>query len=1054
MHGSARRLGAYAVVALLLAAGAGCSRKFFRNRADQDVAGIITQKNQFPDWAVKNWHVYPDPRSRFADPYNPDRPPYPPDDAAARLLSPNPQHPTKKTGTGRWDGDGYFPILEQWDAANRAEDAPAARGAPPGASDRVILPRPPYMDAKKPTNAVVPASAAVAGTPVVPPATTKPVATENAEWVGVKPIVILDPAVVGPPAPAVTEMRTPVINLVGSSTGEKPELLLAIVVPATPVLQPPVVLPDPPSANPLPVLPALPSIPIPAPQPPEILPEPTPVPKAVEPKTPSERPAVPNAVKTPGELPSLETPTSTGGTASDYLQALAGNQQGYRIKLDQAIELGLINSREFQDRREDLYLAALPVTLERYNFAAQAFFTEQAILQSTGSQLSDAGRMWTLNTTGGFSRRFASGGSLFVQLANQVVIDLSSNRPDIAVSNFSLSFLQPFLRGGGFAVNLEALTAVERNLLYGMRSYARFRKVFYVAVAAGGNITNNPYGLQGLSANLGRGIGGNLTAPSVGFLPLLQQSAIVTNQRKNVTALEQILRLYQAFEEAGQIAPLQTGQVEVQLLNSRAALLNGGGGTGLRAFLDALDNYKLQLGLPVTVGLDLDNTPLKPIRTQLANFEDVYADARVTEEAANQYNPQEPPEQFRARWKSLLTDSELSRGTAFAKGIVARWDVWAKLTDDGLTARVTAIKAERNKLLDQKADRKKANAPEPEAEARKLMGLDAELDLAAFERAVRTYEAKPWDKLIGPARIAGQASTYREVSYSYFKLVLDARSERLSGTEKQWPKLPGLPVNGVDLLEANLDDAYTSGIQAALNARLDLMNARGQVVDAYRQIAVQANSLQGVFTIGYDNTGSTPAGGNTPFAFSGNRSTNRLTINAELPLVRRAERNNYRASLIGYQRQRRTLMAFEDNIVNDVRNDIREARTLAALYRIQQRVVELGYSQVDNARETQFQPLAANVTQDAAASAALTQQLLQAQSNLLNAQNQLYTLWVSYITSRMSLYLDLELLQLDDRGVWIDEQITGTSDLPRPGPERQPAERLAVPRPVAPDDRK
>ena len=42
---------------------------------------------------------------------------------------------------------------------------------------------------------------------------------------------------------------------------------------------------------------------------------------------------------------------------------------------------------------------------------------------------------------------------------------------------------------------------------------------------------------------------------------------------------------------------------------------------------------------------------------------------------------------------------------------------------------------------------------------------------------------------------------------------------------------------------------------------------------------------------------------------------------------------------------RRTLMAFEDNIANDVRSDVRELRTLTQLYRIQQRVVELGYSQ-------------------------------------------------------------------------------------------------------------
>src|SRR5580658_7295266 len=127
---------------LSLFVNAGCSRTFFRNAADRDVEGVITEKNKFPDWDVKSWHVYPDPRSRFADPNNPDRPPYPPDDYAARVLSPNPQHPTKKTGTGRVDGDGYLKMLEEWNAKNRSEEPTNARGAPPDSVSGIILAQP------------------------------------------------------------------------------------------------------------------------------------------------------------------------------------------------------------------------------------------------------------------------------------------------------------------------------------------------------------------------------------------------------------------------------------------------------------------------------------------------------------------------------------------------------------------------------------------------------------------------------------------------------------------------------------------------------------------------------------------------------------------------------------------------------------------------------------------------------------------------------------------------------------------------------------------------
>lgn len=1038
MHGTVSfKLVAGVLLSSVFWAGSGCSRKFFREYADKDVAGVITQKNMFPDWAVKNWHVYPDPRSRFADPYNPDRPPYPPDDFAARALSPNPQRPTKKTGTGRYDGDGYLALLQQWDIENRANEAPAAaRGAPP---DRLFLPRPASFAAGASDAHPVSAERPIRHThhPEQPSTPATPARFEVPEvgpWVAAKN-----------PLPTVHLERGGTQASTGSGvvTTHGQSQHMDLVTPTSPTASTPL-SPTTSGTTPTTVhVTGSPQVSQPNPQ------------KLPESLQPPEAPMPPALAPKPGEMLS--------STDDEYLRALQTNQQGYRLKVQQAVELGFINSREFQDRREDLYLAALPVTLERYNFAAQAFFTEQVIRRSTGSRLPDGGQLWQLNTDTGLSRRFPTGAQLLIRLANQVVIDLGSDRPDIAVSNFALSLFQPFLRGGGYAVNLEGLTLAERNMLYAIRSYARFRKLFYVATVAGSagglGLTNNPYGLQGLSVNLGRGIGGNLTAPVVGFYPLLQQAAIIANQMKNVAALEQLLRQYQAFREGGQIADLQAGQVEVQLLQSRGNLLGqggagAGGGGGIRGYLDALDNFKLQLGLPMTVALDLDAEPLKPIRDQLARFEAVYSDLQQLEAEARKYDPAMPVEQFRPRWRRLLTESKLLKGTNFAQGILQRWDVWAKRTDDQLAVELANLRKQRAALLDKKAERDRLGQPDSPEDARRLAEIESELDLGAFEQAVRRYEARPWLKEKGATADGIQATAARNMFNTFYQLALEGRNERLLQTRRQWPELPSLPVNGIDVLSAPLDDAYTAGIQTALSNRLDLMNARGQVVDAYRQIAVQANSLQGVFDVRYDLNATSPPGGNTPFAFAPDLSRHQLTLRAELPLVRRAERNNYRASLIGYQRQRRTLMAFEDNIANDVRSDIRALRTLAELYKIQQRVVELGYSQVDNARETFFAPLAANQVVDPGASAALTQQLLDAQNRLLNAQNTLFTYWVSYLTARMNLYLDLELMQIDERGVWIDEQAPGTNDPAGSSSDQRPGERLPVPQPIGPADRK
>ncbi|HJZ59973.1 MAG TPA: hypothetical protein VKE74_33835, partial [Gemmataceae bacterium] len=485
----------------------------------------------------------------------------------------------------------------------------------------------------------------------------------------------------------------------------------------------------------------------------------------------------------------------------------------------------------------------------------------------------------------------------------------------------------------------------------------------------------------------------------------------------------------------------------------------GGGGTsGIRGSLDQLDNFKLQLGLPVTIGLDLDNSPLRPIREQLARFEQVYEQVRDVEQAARQYDPAAPVAGFRQRWRMIFTESPLVRGTEFAKTIGPAWATWEKRSDEEFNKEIGKLYQERRALLDRKADRQLKGLPEPEAEVRRLNELDSAIDLAEFERAVRFYVSQPWlREKTEAARASVQAAAFRDVFNTFYQVILEARNERLQRTRQQWPKLPTSLVNGADMVEIPLDDAYTAGIQLALSQRLDLMNARALVVDAWRQIAVQANSLQGVFNVQYNLNSTTPPNGGNPAAFSGPRSTSLLTFHGELPLVRRVERNNYRAALISYQRQRRTVMAFEDNIANDIRADIRELRTIAELYRIQQRLIELGYAQVDNAQAILLAPPAPGAQSDAGSAAALTNQVLQAQQSLVNAQNTLYTIWVNYLVSRMTLYLDLELMQVDERGVWCDELIPGTDDSNRPGtepgrPEREPAgprgERLPPPQPA------
>ena len=65
--------------------------------------------------------------------------------------------------------------------------------------------------------------------------------------------------------------------------------------------------------------------------------------------------------------------------------------------------------------------------------------------------------------------------------------------------------------------------------------------------------------------------------------------------------------------------------------------------------------------------------------------------------------------------------------------------------------------------------------------------------------------------------------------------------------------------------------------------------------------------------------------------------------------------------------------------------------------------------------------------------------LLNALNSLLAAKNDLIGNWVAYETARLSLYRDFDLMNIDARGVWTNEQYLrtlggpgdGSSDVPR-----------------------
>ena len=125
-----RRAGAWAIlVAVSTGASLGCTREFYREWANQDVSEAVFEKSRDPRWRIDLFSVEPPMLSRYADPYDQENPPAPPDDPATEALSPVPQWPDNRL-LMPVEGTGYLDLLEYWRRDAKAKAAAAGHPYP------------------------------------------------------------------------------------------------------------------------------------------------------------------------------------------------------------------------------------------------------------------------------------------------------------------------------------------------------------------------------------------------------------------------------------------------------------------------------------------------------------------------------------------------------------------------------------------------------------------------------------------------------------------------------------------------------------------------------------------------------------------------------------------------------------------------------------------------------------------------------------------------------------------------------------------------------------
>ncbi|MBM4001511.1 MAG: hypothetical protein FJ297_18585 [Planctomycetes bacterium] len=655
-----------------------------------------------------------------------------------------------------------------------------------------------------------------------------------------------------------------------------------------------------------------------------------------------------------------------------------------------------------------------------------------------------------------------TGADLTVGLANSLVWQLSGPDTNTASTLLDFSLLQPLLRRAGRSRVMETLTLSERTLLANVRQMERYRQGFFMDIMTGVGSQSGPtrrggfFGASGLGGFSGvggggfGGVGGSTfggagglaggagAGTAGGYLGLLQSQQIIRNQEANIASLQSSLAQLEAFRAAGRIDFFQVEQVRQQVFQSNSQLL-----TLRRSYQDALDAFKRDLGLPPSIPLRVEDAMLDqfklidpaivPVQSRLTHMQRVVGERIIAMLPDNGGLP----------WSDSLRGGleDLTRRLAQLeeeRAHVLRENVPSVERDiDVFRESIPERGANAARLLD--AVRVERERDAPPGEERLIADVDESLfDVAGLDRL--------------PDALKGQVESMRdrlgEQSERAMKVQGDIedllrRGESLADAErlaelrdKVFAPLPSLfsELAG-DVLELSLVQARAraesatlppveidgvESVEIARACRLDWMNARAGLVDAWRLIEFNADNLESVLDVVF--SGDIRNTGDNPIRLRGSTGNLRVGLQFDAPLTRLQERNTYRQSLIEYQQARRAYYRYEDAIAMQLRAILRQIDLNQVNFELRRTALRVAVAQVESARLRLEEPPRQNQL-DASTGAlgpTTAQNLLSALNSLRGAQDDFLSVWVNYHVQRGLLDLSLGTMRLDTEGLWID----------------------------------
>lgn len=247
------------------------------------------------------------------------------------------------------------------------------------------------------------------------------------------------------------------------------------------------------------------------------------------------------------------------------------------LTLEDALRLGARNNRKYQTLKETVYQKAILLDDERYAFDNTfSGFILGALTGSPEIDKEDA------QGGAGAKRKFENGATLAGNMAVDVTKMIREDWHSFGWTG-DLTASVPLLRGSAREIVREPLTQAERNLFYALLTFERYRQTYALSVAKA-------------------------------YYSVLEYAQNRRNSDENANRLDLNWQRAEMMFKAGRMDRIQVDQARTDLLSARQTII-----TTQKSYEDALDNFKITLGLAPEAPIALDDAELTRLQDLMAS---------------------------------------------------------------------------------------------------------------------------------------------------------------------------------------------------------------------------------------------------------------------------------------------------------------------------------------------------------------------------------------------------------------------------------------------------